>query len=158
MKCKYCRKEFELTRKLTSCKNYKGIFCSLTCYHKFRWNTTGKCKNCGKRTNRPVYCSIKCRKDFWNKNDYKLNKRKRNWERKFIIVKKLGSKCVKCGITDIRVLDIHHKDITKKIRPKDKSYIWSRRLKDWEKNIDTLELLCANCHRIHTWKERGFGI
>jgi hypothetical protein len=156
MKCKYCNKKFKKRR--GGNKHYKGFYCSISCYHKNRWGSTGKCRNCGKKTNQPIYCSEQCRKDYWNKNDYKLNKKQRNWERKFIIIKKLGGKCIQCGVNDIRILDIHHKDQTKKIRPKDKSYIWSRRLKDWEKNIDTIELLCANCHRIHTWKERGFGV
>lgn len=156
MKCIHCGKEFKF--KKTTNEKYKGLYCGMVCYHNHRWGSKGVCRNCGKKTQQPIYCSANCRRDYWNKNDYKLNKKQRNWKRKFIIIEKLGSQCKKCGITDIRVLDIHHKDHTKKIRPKDKHYIWSRRLKDWESNINTIELLCANCHRIHTWKQRNFGI
>ena len=75
-----------------------------------------------------------------------------------IAFEKLGGKCVKCGINDIRVLDINHKDPTKKERPKDGKYNWTRRFKEWNKNIGNIELLCSNCHRIHTWKQRNFGV
>ena len=178
MKCKICGKEFRVRSnshihcddcKKRKCKRcgkvfisdprFKAEYCSMSCYHKARWNFTGKCKTCGKPVNsKAVYCSDRCRKDYWNKNGYRIHKKNKIWERKIELIKKLGEKCVKCGIFDIRVLDIHHKDHTKKIRPKDGAYTWSRRLKDWEKNIDTIELLCANCHRIHTWQERKFGI
>lgn len=78
-------------------------------------------------------------------------------ERKNEIIKLLGGKCVNCGNADARVLDIHHKDKTKKIRPPKLHYTMENRLKEWGNNIKNLELLCANCHRIHTWEERGHG-
>jgi thymidine kinase len=73
------------------------------------------------------------------------------------IIKQLGGKCNKCGINDIRVLDINHLDPTKKTKYKNKMQTTARRLKDWAKNIKHLELLCANCHRIHTWKQMKYG-
>ena len=156
MKCKYCNKEFKLTRKLTSCKNYKGYYCSVACYHNHRWQAKGKCKNCGKKTKQPVYCSAQCRQDYWNRHDYWLIKKKRIWERRFELIKKLGGKCRECGNKDMRVLDINHIDRKKKTRPKDGHYNWSRRFKEWYANLDNLELLCANCHRIHTWKQMQY--
>jgi S-adenosylmethionine:tRNA-ribosyltransferase-isomerase (queuine synthetase) len=93
-----------------------------------------------------------------NKNGYSLLTKKRVWARKIELIKRLGGKCVKCGITDIRVLDVNHKDPTKKERPKDRKYNWTRRFKEWNKNFSNIELLCSNCHRIHTWQQRNFGL
>ena len=158
MKCKYCGKEFKLQKRYNACNGYKGYFCSQPCYHKFRWKSTGKCKNCGKKTNQPIYCSVRCRKDYWNKNSFRVHKKPRNWERKKELIKRLGGKCIKCGISDIRVLDVNHKNPLKKERPKDRKYNWTRRFKEWDKNFNNLELLCSNCHRILTWKQRNFGL
>lgn len=72
-------------------------------------------------------------------------------------MEKLGSKCVECGINDIRVLDIHHKDMSKKFIPAGRKFNWHRRLKDWKSDITNIELLCANCHRIHTWEQMQYG-
>lgn len=155
MKCKYCGKKFKVWRNAN--KHYKGLYCSLSCYHKDRWHSKGICKNCGKKTLQPLYCSNRCRKDYWNKNSYIAHKKDKNWERKIDLIKKLGGKCVKCGISDIRVLDINHKDPLKKERPTDRKYNWTRRFKEWNKNFNNIELLCANCHRIHTWEQRKFG-
>jgi len=78
-------------------------------------------------------------------------------ERKNEIIKYLGGKCSKCGTKDIRVLEINHKDRSKKKRPPKLHYTMGNRLREWSKNIDNLELLCANCHRIHTWEQMGYG-
>ena len=178
MKCKICGKEFKARSnshihcddcKKRKCKRcgkvfisdprFKAEYCSMSCYHKTRWKSTGKCKTCGNAVkNKSVYCSDRCRKDYWNKNEYQLIKKNRNWERKEELIKRLGSKCVKCGISDIRILDINHKDPSKKERPKDRKYNWTRRFKEWNKNFSNIELLCANCHRILTWQQRNFGL
>lgn len=154
LNCNYCNKQF-----LTY---HKGKFCSRGCYSASRW-ATEHCKQCGVKTGMRRFCNLKCQRDYWNKNDYKLIKKKRHWERKFEILKKLGNRCIVCGESDYRVLDINHKDRTKKEKPKHKnkfsmsfSYNTTFRLKEWTKNIDNLELLCANCHRRHTWKQMGY--
>lgn len=61
------------------------------------------------------------------------------------------------GATDIRILDINHIDRKLKKRPKKLQYTWQRRLKEWKQNKKNLEILCANCHRIHTWLQMGWG-
>ena len=77
--------------------------------------------------------------------------------KKLRIIKKLGGKCSKCGIDDVRVLDINHKDMAWKGRLKSLNLFF--RMKDWLKNLakNNLELLCANCHRIYTWKQRKYS-
>jgi len=72
------------------------------------------------------------------------------------LIRELGGKCIKCGNKDIRVLDINHKDMAKKKRPKKLHYTMYNRLKEWENNKENLELLCSNCHRIHTWVQMGY--
>ena len=137
-------------------KNGTGKYCNKVCYFAHRWPATGVCKECGKPS-KTRFCTPKCQRDYWNKNDRPIH-RKREWERKIAIMDSLGGKCTQCGITDYRCLDIHHIDPSLKNRPTDGIYIMSRRLKDWDKNKGNLELLCANCHRIHTWEQRGYGI
>ena len=64
------------------------------------------------------------------------------------IIEQLGGKCVLCGFSDARAIDIDHTDRRRKQRHT--SYTLERRIKDWRKNIAHLRLLCANCHRIET--------
>lgn len=145
--CERCKKEF--------ITNHNTRFCSYICYWKTRWGE-GECKVCGKKAEYR-YCSKECGKLFWNKNDYHLNKKARYWKQKIELLRELGNKCKNCGETDIRVLDINHKNRELKKRPKKLHYTWQRRLKEWKQNKENLEILCANCHRIHTWQQMGWG-
>jgi len=147
--CLYCMKSF---------KTYhdEAKYCSHSCYLQDRWKG-GKCKTCG-ATSKTTFCSNKCRKDFWNKNEYHLNKKKRMQDRKDDLIRLLGGCCVKCGINDVRVLDIHHKDSSKKVRPPKLHYTMGNRLREWHQNTSNLELLCANCHRIHTAEDRIYNV
>ena len=70
----------------------------------------------------------------------------------------LGGKCARCGIDDLRVLELHHIDPSQKVKPDKRQYNWAHRLKDWDANTENLELLCANCHRLQTWEDRGWGV
>ena len=152
--CEFCGKEFDPGKRQRPGAKVK--YCNLTCYHAHRWGYTGVCHNCGKKA-KTKFCTPECQKDFWNKNGYDLKKKGRYWKRKISLLKELGGKCVRCGIDDIRVLDIHHIDPSKKVTPEKRVYNWTRRFKDWEANKGNLEILCSNCHRIQTWIERDFG-
>lgn len=154
--CQKCGKEFEVPYSETYRRKAGVKYCSMACYQAARWGYNGKCQNCGKPTN-TKFCSNECQKEYWNKHGYELQKKNRYWERKIELIKSLGGKCVVCGNDDIRVLDIHHIDQSKKIVPKNRQYAWTRRFKDWEANRGNLEILCANCHRIHTWEQMGYG-
>ena len=151
-KCERCKKEF---RKY----NYRpSKYCSAECYLLARWGKRN-CPNCGKKS-KIRYCSKKCQQDYWDKNGYRIYKKAQRFlERKLEIINLLGGKCVKCGINNYKVLDINHIDRSKKRRPTDKKrvYTWSFRLNEWKENIKNLELMCANCHRIHTWEQMGYG-
>jgi len=154
--CEYCGKEFDVPFSETYRRKAGVKFCSTTCYHASRWGHTGTCANCGNPAE-TKFCSPDCQKDFWNKKGYELQKKRRNWERKLALIRELGGKCAGCGIEDIRVLDIHHIDQTTKVTPQKRSYNWTRRFADWEANTGNLEVLCANCHRVHTWEQMGYG-
>ncbi len=153
-RCSHCGKVFR------PALHQGGIFakyCSRQCYFAHRWNASGKCANCGKAS-KTKFCSPTCQKEFWNKNGYVLQKKRRYWERKVELINSLGGKCTQCGFDDIRALDINHIDRNRKQRAKQNHWTWTRRFADWEKNKGNLELLCANCHRIHTWGQMNYGI
>jgi hypothetical protein len=74
--------------------------------------------------------------------------------RDLINEQKQGKACVRCGITDPRVLDFHHRDPEQKLSSL--SDLWKRN-PGKQAVIDEIakcELLCANCHRILHWEER----
>lgn len=136
-------------------KNGTGKYCGQACYLAARWGENQPCTNCGKNSAHR-FCTPKCRTEYWNKNSAIIHKAPRNWERKLALIAALGGKCVLCGFDDFRALDIDHIDRSKKIRHKT-GYTWSRRFTDWTANAGNIRLLCANCHRLHTWEQRGFG-
>lgn len=152
--CGHCSKPFKTHAYRIA--NGTGKYCQQSCYLVARWREKGKCKQCGKKCDNR-FCSTRCNRDYWNQHSHEAHKRPRNWERKLELIKQLGGKCVTCGYDDYRALDIDHIDPSKKVKPKNGQYAWTRRFKDWAANEGNLRLLCANCHRLHTWYQRGFG-
>jgi len=55
--------------------------------------------------------------------------------------------CEKCGITDFRVLDLHHRDLSEKEMAVSQM-LKRRSLKTIKSEMDKCSVLCANCHRI----------
>ena len=82
------------------------------------------------------------------------NDRRRKEARSYI-VNSLGAKCRRCGITDIRILQIHHKNgggnQERRKYDKDGKTNDYRYLKQLGGKLDIIELLCANCHIIESW-------
>lgn len=125
-------------------------FCSKACYHKKVWRSSGVCVECSKPSPLARFCSRRCHHRFHSHRTFLKAK-----ERRLRIIAMLGNKCVRCGFADQRALEIHHKDRGRKSRgPNDRSL--TRRVANWRKNMDHIEVLCANCHRIDTcenvWK------
>lgn len=152
--CKQCKK-----RKCLHCGNlfqteirFDCKYCSKECYINHRW-AAKKCKKCGIKT-KTIFCSKECRNKHFNSYAYG---KKDFWDQKRKIVDQLGGKCKSCGVNDIRVLEINHIDRNKKKRPKNLNYTNNGRLKEWKDNMNNIELLCANCHRIHTYQQMGYG-
>lgn len=68
----------------------------------------------------------------------------------------LGNKCVNCGIDDYRVLQVDHiKTIRRKNNKSNADTGYRLRLKviRGTTDLNNLQLLCANCHQIKTYKE-----
>lgn len=131
--CNWCKEEKELSEFYfrSDSKKYKTV-----------------CKVCN-RANAKQH-----REKPENKN--KILKYQRNLFRakRDLLLLELGGKCSKCGISDYRVLDIHHSNPEKKqYKPTHSNH---KRILDWQINKDELELLCANCHRIETHTQRGW--
>ena len=163
-KCLVCGKEFYLIKLSPNyLKSKRGIYCSRQCYLNARWTVKNrKCIICKKKLkeNQLRYCSEKCIIEgirlSYRKNS--LKDKRKFWQEKINLLKELGGKCKICGNSDIRVLDINHKDRSKKFRLKGKGlHSWGRRFKDWKENKGNLEILCANCHRIKTWEQMNYG-
>jgi len=156
LKCQSCQKAFEVHAH----RAHKAKYCSRACYREARFRTSEKCPCCGKPapTGRR-FCSTKCWKGFWARYEgRRYQKRKAGYNaRQRAIIDGLGGKCKRCGQADPRCLDIDHIDSTKKLRPKHRQYPTSIRIKLWEREMDNLQVLCANCHRIKTWEDRERG-
>jgi hypothetical protein len=92
-------------------------------------------------------------------NERKNTESVKRWrvKKKRGLVEYLGSRCTKCGVCDLRVLQFHHRDPALKsfaisdifYRPKDYS---DEQIKA---ELDKCDLLCANCHITHhnTWED-----
>ena len=85
----------------------------MNCYLLSRWGTD-KCQNCDKPS-KVRYCSLKCRKDYWNRNDYRIFKKSYHWDKKLeignpkdkiYIGRSLGGGRSACALIDeLRILD-----------------------------------------------------
>lgn len=154
--CVKCGNAFTVSGKRAAVAKY----CSMYCYLSHRWQT-GECPNCKKNVSGRRFCSDDCRIAYWGKRDpeRRQTRRKGYWQRKLKILEVLGGKCVRCGNSDIRVLDLDHIDPDKKNKPAHRNYPTPIRVALWEKEMDNLQILCANCHRIktheETWKTEG---
>jgi len=99
-------------------------------------------------------CKRKYDREWYRKNREKSNTR-RKVTRKVISTRNreylddvlIKSGCIVCGVRDVRVLEFHHRDPSKKdynVSELAASYSLDR----IQKEIDKCDVLCANCHRI----------
>jgi hypothetical protein len=112
-------------------------------YRKDNWLKRGKVYEENKRKN-PEF---KAKKKAQNKLRWDL-------EREKYFEFKQNLSCEKCGLSDFRVLQFHHKD------PSQKSFTVSQkagriRFDLLKKEIDKCSVLCSNCHIILHFEERG---
>ena len=99
-------------------------------------------------------------KQYYRDNPAYFKERARRREQEiqeFIQQQRVGLSCIRCGNTDIRVLDFHHVD-------KNSKEISIARIvyRGWSnerilQEIAKCEALCANCHRILHCEERQRG-
>ena len=99
-------------------------------------------------------------KDYEKQKYYqRIWKRRQNVINREKVLNMLGSRCVDCGIDDVRVLELDHKEL----QHRNKSHvnymntgcnlvsgILSGRIKK-----DSVEIRCANCHKIKTNSQRN---
>ena len=150
LSCLCCGKGYEAHAYRASTSKY----CSRACYQSHRWRQGGACAYCGAQTT-TRFCCDEHQRLHWNEREHERrpDRRAQMWARKIALLDSLGGKCVECGISDPRVLDIDHIDPAKKLRPVHRQYSTPIRLAFWEKEAGNLRILCANCHRIRTHRD-----
>lgn len=155
-KCKYCGKEF-YTKDINKIPKGMVNCCSSKCYINYRWKNH-ECAICGSIVKsdekHKIVCSEECYIKYRKLDDQKRSQTKMEKARKLRLklIGILGGKCVDCGLSDVRVLQFNHKDRTLKVRTPSAMLTW-RRYVYYEKQIDNLELVCANCHIIRNLNE-----
>jgi hypothetical protein len=84
-----------------------------------------------------------------------INKKARDKRINLLLQWKREKGCKRCGITNPRVLDFHHRN------PKDKLFTVSNMrgyaLDRLRKEVDKCDVLCANCHRMAEHEKRKNG-
>jgi len=122
-----------------------------------------KCDGTFPRKGHQRFCSPSCRTQHYYDNNPEASKKnkdasserskKRKQERReWLNQYKSERGCCKCGFNVPQALQFNH------INPEDKSFQISSRLDaNWDevlKEIDKCEILCANCHAIHTYENK----
>jgi len=82
-----------------------------------------------------------------------INRRAKSRRKDKVNEYKSARGCADCGITDHRVLDLHHRDDVEKLG--EVSRLRTRR--GWDAvfaEMEKCDVLCANCHRIRHHEER----
>lgn len=96
-------------------------------------------------------------KNFTINERIKRNERNRNYIRKLHdkIIDLLGGKCVSCGVTDKRVLQVNHKNGggCKEFKKIGALVLYNQILKG-KRAIDDLEVRCSNCNIIYRWRNQ----
>ena len=150
--CKICGKEFYA--KPSHLKRGWGKYCSAKCQYK--GYLKGKfvyCETCGKKIwrqpkrlersqSKKFFCSKSCQ-SAWRNKILHIGEKHPNWTGgefagRGILERSNRKKiCESCGISDKRVLAVHHKDGNRK-----------------NNSIENLIWLCHNCHHlVHSYKD-----
>ena len=131
-----------------------GKYCSIKCRTQSQFNgKVLRCNNCKKKIYRTpaeikksisgnFFCSRSCHCVWENKNN-RIAENAYNWNggqnvyRKIMERSDATKKCIKCGLTDYRILEVHHKDKNRK-----------------NNRLNNLVWLCCNCHKLEHVKSR----
>ncbi len=142
-KCRVCKKEFKT--KPFFVKNGGGKYCSATCHHLgMRTGEVVRCSECGREIYKKpkafrgsksgmLFCDKTCQTRWRNKHF--RGEKHTNWVHGRAsyrtVLKHAGGPvcCKRCGLTDIRILAVHHIDRNRD-NNKPSNLIW----------------LCHNCH------------
>jgi len=141
--CKICNQIFYV--KPSHQKHGWGKYCSINCRSKAQFNGNKmKCHTCGRQVYRSLsrqkksisgmyFCSKSCQTKW--RNGYFIGDRHPNWTGGITVYRDILRRdgvvpiCMKCGLTDERVLSVHHLDHDRQ-----------------NNDISNLVWVCLNCH------------
>ncbi len=123
----------------THCKTCKTELNEKNTYYKSKGRTNCNCDKC--------HCI-----------DQRKRHRKKREQIRLDIFKKLGNKCVRCGFSDIRALQIDHINGRNKEK-RMQWYAFRNYLLDLPESelFKNYQILCANCNKIKQYEENEFG-
>ncbi len=159
--CPTCHSFFSIVRSRMAHQTY----CSWECRYRKNWTfkrgSCTYCRSCGRRWNLcpPSECSSSQHRDYWKHELRQRSKlgRMMRWKAKLLVLSMLGRKCVKCGITDPRVLGLNHKNpggLKDRRRFRDQQHGLYRAILKGERDSADLEIRCLNCNALYEY-ERG---
>lgn len=134
--CSVCKKD--IYRRPSEIKSTGNkLYCSLLCYG-ISCRKEHPCLICKKPIlsglNRKT-CSRACSNKHRSGINYKIGRPKDKAVSfraiKLRLLKKRGRICARCGYSEYRILEVHHKDRNRE-----------------NNNLDNLELICPNCHSL----------
>lgn len=117
------------------------------------------CDVCGKefiaKNYQQLRCSKKCSKEHKidKTKDWIDKARKRNFN--FLLGYMEKKECNHCGEKDIRLFDFDHINPNNKIECISTMAHDCKPILEIRKELEKCQILCANCHRLKTYKERG---
>ena len=110
------------------------------------------CNSCkGERWNKPkLDCADPAHKQRWEKILAKEYAYKKQMRQKAVEI--LGGRCVKCGNTDIRVLQINHKNGGGRQDRKGRPYRFYREIVNGKRDREGYDVRCANCNILYQYE------
>lgn len=129
---------------------------------KYKHKGHGLCWNCYDKERYKTNPKVKGYRDKYRKNNplkIKESQRKYHKKNRDLLFKLLGHKCVKCGFSDKRALQIDHiKGGGRKERISYNTKEFHRIvLKSLKNKEDKYQLLCANCNWIKRYENKEWG-
>lgn len=76
-----------------------------------------------------------------------------HWKLRIDVIRMLGGKCVKCGITDLRLLNVNHLNGGGTADRKDRIKVY-RELRNGKRDKKDYDVRCFNCNILYDY-ERG---
>jgi hypothetical protein len=111
------------------------------------------CKECKRSIDKKFYEGSDVRKQTMRENTRRAKERNRRYVWKYLE----SHPCVECGEGDPRVLDFDHLDRSTKRDTMASLKRSSRSIKTLDEEIAKCRVLCANCHRKHTYDQLGWS-